>query len=57
MNFGVIVFPGSNRERDMALALKRATGKDPVVIWHRGQDLPKVDLIALPGGCLRRALC
>ena len=50
MKSAIIVFPGSNRERDMALALKRATGKDPAIVWHRGQELPKVDLIALPGG-------
>ena len=50
MKSAIVVFPGSNRERDMALALKRATGRDPAIVWHRGQDLPKVDLIALPGG-------
>lgn len=50
MKSAIIVFPGTNRERDMALALKRATGQEPAILWHRGQDLPKVDLIVLPGG-------
>jgi len=46
----VIVFPGSNRERDAALALKRATGKKPVMVWHGDSALPKCDLICIPGG-------
>ncbi|MCC7046273.1 MAG: phosphoribosylformylglycinamidine synthase subunit PurQ [Alphaproteobacteria bacterium] len=50
MKSAIVIFPGTNRERDMALALKRATGKEPALVWHRGQDLPKVDLIVLPGG-------
>jgi len=50
MKSAIIVFPGTNRERDMALALKRATGRDPAIVWHRGEALPKVDLIVLPGG-------
>jgi len=50
MKSAIVIFPGTNRERDMALALKRATGRDPALVWHSGQDLPKVDLIVLPGG-------
>ena len=50
MKSAIVVFPGTNRERDMALALTRATGRDPAIVWHRGQELPKVDLIVLPGG-------
>jgi phosphoribosylformylglycinamidine synthase len=50
MKSAIVIFPGTNRERDMALALKRATGKDPALVWHSGQELPKVDLIVLPGG-------
>ena len=46
----IIVFPGSNRERDAAVALKRATGREPLHIWHRDTDFPAVDLIVLPGG-------
>ena len=50
MKSAIIVFPGTNRERDMALALRRATGRDPAIVWHSGETLPKVDLIVLPGG-------
>jgi phosphoribosylformylglycinamidine synthase len=50
MQSAIIVFPGSNRERDAAVALKRATGHEPLHIWHRETDFPKVDLIVLPGG-------
>jgi phosphoribosylformylglycinamidine synthase len=50
MQAAIIVFPGSNRERDAAAALKRASGREPLHIWHREADFPAVDLIVLPGG-------
>ena len=50
MTAAVIVFPGSNRDRDMCQALKRATGRDPLRVWHQDAALPKADLIVLPGG-------
>ncbi|MDQ0314737.1 phosphoribosylformylglycinamidine synthase subunit PurQ [Amorphus orientalis] len=50
MKSAVIVFPGSNRDRDVATALKVATGIDPVFVWHADTDLPDVDLVVLPGG-------
>lgn len=50
MRSAVIVFPGINRERDMAHALKRATGREPAMVWHRDNVLPDVDLVVLPGG-------
>src|SRR5271170_7281872 len=50
MQAAIIVFPGSNRERDAAMALERATGKKPHMVWHGDSELPKVDLILLPGG-------
>jgi phosphoribosylformylglycinamidine synthase subunit PurQ / glutaminase len=46
----VIIFPGSNRERDVCMALARATGHEPVRVWHREGSLPTADLIVLPGG-------
>jgi phosphoribosylformylglycinamidine synthase len=47
----VIVFPGSNCDRDMAVALERASGRAPAMVWHRETALPDgVDFIALPGG-------
>jgi phosphoribosylformylglycinamidine synthase len=50
MKAAVIIFPGSNRERDVCLALKRATGHEPVCVWHRDTELPAADLLVLPGG-------
>jgi phosphoribosylformylglycinamidine synthase len=51
MKTGVIVFPGSNCDRDMITALRDVTGKEPLRIWHRETALPQgLDLIAIPGG-------
>jgi phosphoribosylformylglycinamidine synthase I len=49
MKAAVIVFPGSNCDRDMAVAL-RQTGADVTMVWHKDADLPKVDIVAVPGG-------
>ncbi len=50
MRAAVIVFPGSNCDRDMAVALK-AAGADVSMVWHKDADLPKgIDLVAVPGG-------
>ena len=47
----VIVFPGSNCDRDIAVALEQVTGRAPAMVWHRDSELPQgVDFIALPGG-------
>jgi phosphoribosylformylglycinamidine synthase len=47
----VIVFPGSNCDRDMAVALEQATGDRPAMVWHRESELPEgLDLVAIPGG-------
>ena len=51
MKSAVIVFPGSNCDRDMAVALEAVTGTRPVMVWHRETELPAgLDLIAVPGG-------
>ncbi len=50
MQAAVVVFPGSNREGDAARALEAAMGRPPAMIWHRDSDVPKVDLIVVPGG-------
>ncbi|MDD3370581.1 MAG: phosphoribosylformylglycinamidine synthase subunit PurQ [Alphaproteobacteria bacterium] len=50
MQSAIIVFPGTNRERDAALALERSLGQKPHIVWHTDKTLPKVDLILLPGG-------
>jgi len=50
MKSAIILFPGTNRERDMAAALQRATGMPPQIVWHGDTTLPDADLIVLPGG-------
>ncbi len=49
MNSSVIVFPGSNCDRDVATALTKLQFKNKMV-WHKDTDLPKSDLIVIPGG-------
>ena len=50
MKAAVIVFPGSNCDRDVAVAVEAVIGVKPAMVWHRDADLPAVDLIVLPGG-------
>ncbi|MCP4934001.1 MAG: phosphoribosylformylglycinamidine synthase subunit PurQ [bacterium] len=50
MKASVIVFPASNCDRDVAVALKEVSGRAPAMVWHGGVDLPSSDLIVLPGG-------
>ena len=51
MQTAVIVFPGSNCDRDLAVAFEQATGKKPHMVWHKDTSLPAgVDLIGVPGG-------
>lgn len=50
MKSAVIVFPGSNRERDMMYAIEQVTGHAPKAIWHQETEIPDVDLVVLPGG-------
>jgi phosphoribosylformylglycinamidine synthase len=51
MNSAVIVFPGSNCDRDLAVALSLVTGVKPHMVWHRETELPiGLDFIGIPGG-------
>jgi phosphoribosylformylglycinamidine synthase subunit PurQ / glutaminase len=51
MKSAVIVFPGINRERDMARALKLVSGREPAMLWHADTALPPgTDLVVIPGG-------
>lgn len=51
MKSAVIVFPGSNCDRDLAVAIEEITGSAPTMLWHRETELPEAfDLIAVPGG-------
>mgnify|MGYP003498084676 FL=1 len=51
MRAAVIQFPGSNCDRDMAVAIREVTGAETSLVWHRETELPaNLDLIAVPGG-------
>jgi phosphoribosylformylglycinamidine synthase I len=51
MNAAVVLFPGSNREGDVASAIKRISGKTANIVWHADSELPSgTDLVVLPGG-------
>lgn len=51
MKAAVIVFPGSNCDRDLAVAFRRASGVEPVMVWHKQTSLPAgIDIVAIPGG-------
>ena len=47
----VVTFPGSNCDRDLAVALEKVSGTAPLRVWHGDAELPeRLDFIALPGG-------
>ena len=50
MKAAVIVFPGSNCDRDVRVALARSMSAEPEMIWHAERSLPPLDLIVIPGG-------
>ncbi len=51
MKTAVVVFPGSNCDRDLAVALREVTGIVPTMVWHGDSDLPDgIGLVAVPGG-------
>jgi phosphoribosylformylglycinamidine synthase len=50
MKAAIVIFPGTNRERDMAIALKQSSGQEPRTIWHKETELGGLDLIVIPGG-------
>jgi phosphoribosylformylglycinamidine synthase I len=51
MKSAVIVFPGSNCDRDVAVAIEQVTGRKPEMVWHRDSALPDgTEFVALPGG-------
>lgn len=51
MQAAVVVFPGSNCDRDIAVALEKMSGTKPAMVWHKDAALPShIDLVAIPGG-------
>jgi len=50
MRWGVVVFPGSNCDRDVFYLLQKVLGEDVVYLWHGKKDLNNCDVVVLPGG-------
>src|ERR1041384_7528877 len=51
MKSAVVVFPGINRERDMARTLRLVSGREPAMVWHADTALPTgTELVVIPGG-------
>ncbi|MCG6857713.1 MAG: phosphoribosylformylglycinamidine synthase subunit PurQ [Salaquimonas sp.] len=50
MTTAVILFPGSNRDRDMIAALTKISGRPPLTVWHTETSVPDADLYVVPGG-------
>ena len=50
MRAAIIIFPGSNCDRDMMVAIERITGRRPALIWHKETCIDPVDMMILPGG-------
>ena len=50
MKFGIVTFPGSNREVDASIAITQGVGAEVVHLWHKDHDLQGADVIVLPGG-------
>jgi phosphoribosylformylglycinamidine synthase I len=49
-SIGILLFPGINRERDMAIAVRNSFGTAPRMVWHKETDLTGLDLVIIPGG-------
>ena len=50
LRVAVIVFPGSNCDRDMMVAIEQLAGRRPSLVWHKETTLDPVDLAIIPGG-------
>ena len=51
MKAAIIIFPGSNCDRDLAIAFEKVTGTKTILLWHKEPDIPKgIDIIGIPGG-------
>jgi phosphoribosylformylglycinamidine synthase subunit PurQ / glutaminase len=50
MKFGVVIFPGSNCDRDLIETLASVSGQEIVELWHKDTDLKGVDFVFIPGG-------
>ena len=50
MRTAILIFPGSNCDRDMMVAVERITGRRPALVWHKDRQLDPVDIVIIPGG-------
>ncbi len=50
MRSAILIFPGSNCDRDMMVAVERITGRRPALVWHKDNQLDPVDIVIIPGG-------
>lgn len=50
MNFGIVVFPGSNCDHDCKHVIEKVLGHEAVFIWHKDREFKDVDVVVLPGG-------
>ena len=50
MRSAILIFPGSNCDRDMMVAVENITGRRPALIWHKDSQLDPVDIVIIPGG-------
>ena len=50
MNFGVVIFPGSNCDKDIIYCIERTVNQKVIELWHKDTDLQNCDVIFLPGG-------
>ena len=50
MKFGIIMFPGSNCDRDVAWVTQGLLGQPTRMVWHQEEDISDVDVIVIPGG-------
>ena len=50
MRIAILVFPGSNCDRDMMVAIEKLTGRRPSLVWHKERSLDPIDLAIIPGG-------
>jgi len=50
MQTAIVVFPGLNRDRDMIAAVRKISGREPALVWHKDAELPRADVVIIPGG-------
>lgn len=50
MRSAILIFPGSNCDRDMMVAVEQITGRRPALVWHKESQLEPVDIVIIPGG-------